>query len=71
MEDKTCPIKSIAGKKFCSSDCAWYDDKTQQCKIITLFDIAIQDNIDTCNALIENEVRKSADVAMMGAGSGE
>ena len=64
--DKTCPIKSIAGRRFCDSDCAWYDDKMQQCKIVTLFDLAIQDNIDTEKALTENETRKSADLAMVG-----
>jgi len=64
VEDKTCPIKSIAGKKFCTSDCAWYDDKNQQCKIVTLFDLAIQDGI-------EDEARKLADYAMVGDGASE
>ena len=71
MEDKTCPIKSIAGKKFCVSDCAWYDDKNRQCKIITLFDSALEEEYETKKALAENEIKESADLAMVGLGSDE
>lgn len=41
--DKTCPIKSIINKTYCTSDCALFDNNKKDCKLVMLFDYAISE----------------------------